>query len=102
LRKALCPGGKPVVTFHTCWSAEQKTSGGANIAEQVNAQGIATAGYTEKCGFGQYEEEDAKGNKTKGYNPPEPLSEPYSPSELKTFPAPGTTAPPTEKAPAPK
>jgi hypothetical protein len=90
LKKALCPDGKPKITFHTCWSAEQKTTGGDNIAEQVNAKGFATAGYTQQCKFPREEVTDDKGNKKTLYGVPKPETpERYKEdSKLKEFPAP--------------
>lgn len=99
LKTALCPAGKPKITFHTCWSAEEKHTGGANIAEQVNAKGFATAGYTEKCLFPRGEATNKKGEKQKVYDVPKPQPpEQYEEdSRKKEFPAPEPEKPTAEK-----
>jgi hypothetical protein len=94
LKTALCKEGKPKITFHSCWSAEQKHTGGANIAEQINAKGFATAGYTEQCKFPREEVTDDKGNKTSRYGVPEAEPpEKYKDSKKMDFPAPDPAKP---------
>ena len=104
LKKALCQEGKPKISFHTCWSAEQKHSGGANIAEQVNAKGFATAGYTEQCKFPRDKVTDDKGKETTVYDVPKPeASDKYRDSKRKDFPAPDSAKPAAGNAdPKPK
>lgn len=99
MRVALCPEGKPRVTFDSCWSAEEKHSDGSNIAEQVNAEGFATAEYTERCLYQQYEATKENREKVKDYDPPiaEPSSE-YREFKKKEFPAPEPAKPASEKA----
>ncbi len=94
LKTALCKEGKPKITFHSCWSAEQKHTGGANIAEQINAKGFATAGYTEQCKFPREEVTDEKGNKKTLYGAPQAEPpEKYKDSKKMDFPAPDPAKP---------